>query len=184
MADQIETIQTRTQEWQDVTVSKLKEKHQQLEQLTDNQKTKYDRHTIARQYKEGDLVWVAIPTGQIGANPITVKLQPHYQSPYHLIKQLTPITLTVRRISDNVDLGAMNTDRLKPYFELHTDNCNTTTTINDPTTGDEQDDTPINDDVLPGNDLPKETKQSTCVTSVQRQISSRHRRAPIRYIEN
>ncbi|CAF4872229.1 unnamed protein product, partial [Rotaria socialis] len=90
------------------------------------QKDKYDRHTTDRRYIEGDLVWVAIPTRQIGENSIAGKLQPHYQGPCRLIKQLTPSTFTVLRINDNVQLGATNTDRLKPYFEPIINNRNTT----------------------------------------------------------
>ncbi|CAF1465673.1 unnamed protein product [Rotaria sordida] len=36
MTKQIEAVQSQTQEWQNVTVSKLEQKHQELEQLTNN----------------------------------------------------------------------------------------------------------------------------------------------------
>ncbi|CAF3407328.1 unnamed protein product [Rotaria socialis] len=99
---------------------------------------KYDRHTTDRRYAEGDLVWVAIPTKQIGENSIAGKLQPHYQGPCRLIKQLTPSTFTVLRINDNIQLGATSTDRLKPYFEPIINKRNTTVTENDQTTNERQ----------------------------------------------
>ncbi|CAM4895265.1 unnamed protein product [Rotaria socialis] len=110
--------------------------HAEIEKF--KQKGKYDRHTTDRRYAEGDLVWVAIPTKQIGENSIAGKLQPHYQGPCRLIKQLTPSTFTVLRINDNVQLGATNTDRLKPYFEPIINKRNTTVTENDQTTNERQ----------------------------------------------
>ncbi|CAF2035716.1 unnamed protein product [Rotaria magnacalcarata] len=103
--------------------------HAEIKKL--KQKVEYDPHVTNRRYTEGDLVWVAIPTRQIGENSIAGKLQPHYQGPCRLIKQLTPSTFTVLRINDNVQLGATNTDRLKPYFEPIINNRNTTATEND-----------------------------------------------------
>ena len=82
-----------------------------------NQKTKYDQHTTQRNFKEGDLVWSAIPTNQIGGNTISTKLQANYQGPCKITKQLTPSTFIVRRLHDDVDLGATNIDRLKLYVE-------------------------------------------------------------------
>ncbi|CAF2775804.1 unnamed protein product [Rotaria sp. Silwood2] len=160
--------------------------HAEIEKL--KQKAKYDRHTTDRRYTEGDLVWVAIPTGQIGENSIAGKLQPHYQGPCRLIKQLTPSTFTVLRINDNVQLGATNTDRLKPYFEPNTNNRNTTATENDQTINERQRTTTNNDDGSMDDDLNlqkvKENNPSTCYAPPQRRVSNRHHRVPIRYIEN
>ncbi|CAF2150862.1 unnamed protein product [Rotaria magnacalcarata] len=152
------------------------------------QKDKYDRHTTDRRYTEGDLVWVAIPTRQIGENSIAEKLQPHYQGPCRLIKQLTPSTFTVLRINDNVQLGATNTDRLKPYFKPIINNRNTTATENDQITNERQRTTTNNNDEVMDDDLNlqhvKEKNPSTCYTPPQRRVSNRHHRLPIRYIEN
>ena len=82
-----------------------------------NQKRKYDHHTTIRHFTVGDLVWVTIPTSHVGDNTISGKLHPHYQGPCRLMKQLSPSTFIVRRLRDNVDLGATNVDRLKPYYE-------------------------------------------------------------------
>ncbi|CAM4822352.1 unnamed protein product [Rotaria magnacalcarata] len=136
----------------------------------------------------GDLVWVAIPTRQIGENSIAEKLQPHYQGLCRLIKQLTPSTFTVLRINDNVQLGATNTDRLKPYFEPIINNRNTTATENDQITNERQRTTTNNNDEVMDDDLNlqhvKEKNPSTCYTPPQRRVSNRHHRLPIRYIEN
>jgi hypothetical protein len=56
---------------------------------------------------------------------MTGKLQPHYQGPCQLIRQITPITFTARRLDDNVNLDATNTDRMKPYTEPITDRIQT-----------------------------------------------------------
>lgn len=82
-----------------------------------NQKLKYDRHTTQRDFNIDDLVWVSIPTNQIGDNHIKGKLQAQYQGPCRLTKQLGPNTFIALRISDNVDLGATNVDRMKPYLQ-------------------------------------------------------------------
>jgi hypothetical protein len=70
--------------------------HAEIEKL--KQKKKYDRHTAERNYNEGDFVWVAIPSGQIGENSTAGKMQPRYQGPCQLMKKLTPVTFTVRRV--------------------------------------------------------------------------------------
>ena len=81
-----------------------------------NQKQEYDRHTSPRQFIIGDLVWVANTIARLGNNLINNKLQPKYQGPCRITKQLTPSTFIVQRLRDNVDLGAINVDRLKAYL--------------------------------------------------------------------
>ncbi|CAF1408498.1 unnamed protein product [Rotaria sordida] len=71
---------------------KIIKEHSEIEKL--KQKEKYDRHTNQREYTEGDLVWVATPTAQIGENSMGGKLQPHYQGPCRLIQQLSSNTFT------------------------------------------------------------------------------------------
>ena len=152
------------------------------------QKTKYDRRTTQRQYSEGDLVWVAIPTGQVGDHSISGKLQPRYQGPCRLIKQLTPSTFNVRRIMDNVNLGATNTDRLKPYFEPNSAGQTTTTTSLYQKTNDQpRSRSPSDVESSTGeSNLHDESndKQSPRVMFAPAQrVSNRHRRAPMRFIE-
>ena len=88
--------------------------HSEIEKL--NQKMQYDRHTTQREFAIGDLVWVATTAGQIGDSPTRSKLQPKYQGPCRIMEQLNPSTFIVQRISDNVNLGANNADRMKPYY--------------------------------------------------------------------
>jgi hypothetical protein len=57
--------------------------HAEIEKL--EQKKKDDRHTAERNHNKGDLVWVAIPSGQIGENSIAGKMQPRYQGPCQLM---------------------------------------------------------------------------------------------------
>ncbi|CAF1437692.1 unnamed protein product [Didymodactylos carnosus] len=78
---------------------------------------KYDRRTSQREFKVGDLVWVATTAPQIGYITINRKFQPKFQGPCRLIEQLEPSTFAVRRIDNGVNLGAINVDRIKKYFE-------------------------------------------------------------------
>ncbi|CAF2345945.1 unnamed protein product [Rotaria sp. Silwood2] len=93
----------------------LVREHSEVKKIS--QKTKYDKHTSLRQLNVGDLVWVANVTPQIGGMSINRKLQPKYQGPCRLIEQLGPSTFMVQRISDGVNLGVTNVDRMKRYFE-------------------------------------------------------------------
>ncbi|CAF2960927.1 unnamed protein product [Rotaria sp. Silwood2] len=88
--------------------------HSEVEKII--QKREYDQHTSQRQFNIGDLVWIATITPQIGEVPLSRKFQPKYQGPCRLVEQLGPSTFIVRRISDGVNLGATNIDRMKKYF--------------------------------------------------------------------
>ena len=163
------------------------QEHTEIEKI--KQKEKYDQHTAQRQYNEGDLVWVAIPKAQIRENSMGGKLQPDYQGPCRLIKQLSSNTFTVHRLSGNADLGATNTDRLKPYIDLNRNNQSRTTTTMDNRFGNEKESQGlINNDKT---SILKSDRQKTQINepsmsnqSSQRRVSNRHRRVPIRYIEN
>ena len=148
--------------------------HSEIEKL--NQKTKYDRHTTKREFTVGDLVWVEIPAGRIDDSSLRGKLQARYQGPCRIVHQLAPFTFNVRRISDNVDLGATNIDRLKHYFKPEFKNEPVATTTCDLET-DRPTTRPAQPDV---SDQPQREQTPTDV-AVQPRVSSRHRRAPSRY---
>ncbi|CAF1501611.1 unnamed protein product [Rotaria magnacalcarata] len=79
--------------------------HAEIETL--KQKVKYDRHTTNRQYAEGDLVWAAITTRQIGKNSIAGKLITNRN------KTATENDQTVnerQRITTNNNDGSMDDD--------------------------------------------------------------------------
>jgi hypothetical protein len=97
-----------------------------------SQKNKYDKHTIQRQFYVGDLVWIQIPTPQIGNKTISQKLRPKYQGPCRLIEQLSSSTFIATRLSDNVNLGATNVDRIKPYYEPQNEETSTSNTQSSP----------------------------------------------------
>ncbi|CAM4925738.1 unnamed protein product [Rotaria socialis] len=160
--------------------------HSEIEKL--KQKENYDQHTTQRQYNEGDLVWVARPAAYIGENSMGGKLQPHYYGPCRLIKQLSPNTFTVCRLSDNVNVGATNTDRIKPYIELNRNNRGTTTTTKDQSAQEKQTETLINKQEARLSDLylrnVKRNQPPMGNNSSQRRASDRQRRVPMRYIEN
>ncbi|CAF1393237.1 unnamed protein product, partial [Rotaria sp. Silwood1] len=76
------------------------------------QKHQYDSHSSKRSFKEGQLVWVSIPSVlQHG------KLDPQYQGPCRITQVLTPSSFIIQRLSDGVNLGVANIDRLKPFYE-------------------------------------------------------------------
>ena len=116
------------------------------------------------------------------------KLQPHYQGPCRLIKQLSPNTFTVRLPSDNVNLGATNANRLKPYIQMNRNGQSATTTMHDQSGNETQMVTSINNDesVINGLNLQntKIDEQLDSDQSMRRPVSNRHRRVPIRDIEN
>jgi hypothetical protein len=66
------------------------------------------------------------------------KLQPLYLGPCRIIEQLTPSTFIVQRVSDNVNLGTINADRLRLYYKPITESqqSNSTSNLNQPTTHD------------------------------------------------
>ena len=89
--------------------------HSEIEKII--QKTKYDQHTSQREFNVGDLVWIATNTPQIGEVRLSTKSQPNYQGPCRLVEKLGSSTFIVRQISDGVNLGATNINRIKKYFE-------------------------------------------------------------------
>jgi transposase InsO family protein len=93
----------------------LVREHSEIKKLI--QKSHYDKHTSNQQFLIGDLVWVQIPTPQIGNTAISGKLRPKYQGPCRLVEKLSPSTFVVLRLSDNVNLGSTNVDRMKLYYE-------------------------------------------------------------------
>lgn len=143
--------------------------HSEVEKM--NQKMKYDKHTTPRNFKIGDLVWVATPNAQIGDNSIRNKLQAKFQGPCRLMEQLSPSTFLVRRISDHVNLGATNIDRLKLYYKPISEPSKKTTTVGDQL--------PIQDDSDETNSsqVPPLTDDRVAL----RLPSNRQRRPPTRY---
>ncbi|CAF3042706.1 unnamed protein product [Rotaria socialis] len=101
-------------------------KHSEIHKLS--QKAAYDTHTINRHFHVGDLVWIQIPTPRIENTNITHKLRPKFQGPCRLLEQLSPSTFIAMRISDHVNIGSTNIDRMKPYYDPQTIAPNGTTT--------------------------------------------------------
>ena len=87
--------------------------HSEIKKLA--QKAQYDKNTSNRKFVVGDLVWVQLPSPQVQNNVITRKLRPKYQGPC-LLHQIAPTTFIVQRLSDNVNLGGTNVDRMKLYY--------------------------------------------------------------------
>ena len=170
---------TAVQEYKENLVDNLQRayhlirEHAQIEKL--KQKEKYDHHTVQRNYAVGDLVWVTIPAGQIGDNSLGGKMQPRYQGPCQLKEKLTPVTFTVRRLKDNVDLGATNVDRLKPYFEQDPQETSQPRA--------ETDRDPLPQERLDRPDPQQNKQRSPTATTLDRRVSNRRRKVPIRFIE-
>lgn len=151
---------------------KLINEHAEIEKI--RQKEKYDRHTTTRKFMENDLVWITIPTAQVGTNVISGKLQPRYQGPCRLIKQLSANTFTVIRLQDNVNLGAVNIDRMKLYVSRSTDQ---------KTNEEQQKDPLINKQPMPNySSHPQDqTEGKYYEGTMQRRVSNRRHIVPMRY---
>lgn len=158
---------------------------------------KYDKHTTQRHFIVGDLVWVAITMAQIGENSISGKLQPRYQGPCRIVKQIGPSTFIVQRLRDGVDLGAINADRLKIYFEQVVESQRHATTnaeqiastalttdadqnrSSTPITNEEQTNTPYNSPIS----TTLQNSSTLINQAAQRPVSSRQRKMPARYLQ-
>jgi hypothetical protein len=133
------------------------------------QKHYYDRHTTNRQFEIGQHVWVAVPTGHISGQCITNKMDPRFQGPCEILEKVSSSTFIVKRLCDNVNIGMVNADRMKPYYER--------------TAAQETNIKPVNGDEEQGNmtsKIPDSNLQDT-PTSTTVRISNRTHRAPIRY---
>ncbi|CAF1657471.1 unnamed protein product, partial [Adineta ricciae] len=73
--------------------------------------------------------------------------------------------------------GATNIDRLKPYAQPRTDNTNDQSTIT------ANNNEPLSDDPSISNTADNIDQSSDINSTIQRRVSNRHRRAPMRYIE-
>ncbi|CAF1253603.1 unnamed protein product [Rotaria sordida] len=163
--------------------------HSEVEKII--QKSKYDQHTSQRQFNVGDLVWIATTTPQIGEVLLSRKFQPKYQGPCRLVEQLGPSTFIVRRISDGVNLGATNIDRVKKYFQPIPDEQTSTIAENMQNMEPEIiDDLILNDEVHRTSDQDSNTDaedsfiEEAPVTTEQPSLprkSSRKRQLPARY---
>jgi transposase InsO family protein len=155
----------------------LVKEHSEIKKL--QQKTNYDQHTTEKRYTVGDLVWVAVPTKQINDQSISGKLMPRYQGPCRLVEQLTPITFTVQRVKDNVNLGATNVDRLKPYQRIEMNEDQSRARENE--TEDEREDEEHQSNTR---DIPRSNRTSRVDAFNSKRVSNRSRRVPLRYQEN
>jgi hypothetical protein len=167
--DQLQIQEYRTQLIHNLrTAFNYVREHSEVEKI--NQKMKYDRHTTQREFAEGDLVWIAVAVPQIGDNSLRRKLQPLYDGPCRLVEQLNPSTFVVLRISDNVNLGAVNVDRLKRYYQP----------VSDSQASDTDDDEQTTNNARPRADSSPDDSFTTTDQAVQRPTSTRQRRMPAR----
>jgi hypothetical protein len=169
--EQIQNYRTQLMNNLRVAFNTVRE-HSEVEKLS--QKMKYDRHTTQREFAEGDLVWVATTAAQIGDNSTRSKLQPIYQGPCRIMEKLAPATFIVKRISDNVNLGATNADRLKLYYEPVSDSSDSqmdlTTQVDEPSIQ-------LNPEAT---NVPQTTSTPTNQV-VRRFPSNRQHRVPVRF---
>ena len=146
--------------------------HSEVEKAS--QKMKYDKRTTQRSFEEGDLVWVAMAPAQIGDTLIKGKLQPNYQGPCRIMEKLGPSTFIVRRINDDVNLGATNIDRLKLYYQPISDPVESRAVLTD-----EGEQTTVQDGSEEAH-LPH-TTDTPINRPEERRVSNRQRRMPVRY---
>ena len=146
--------------------------HSEVEKIS--QKMEYDRHTTQRSFEEGDLVWVATTSTQIGDNSIRGKLQPNYQGPCRIMEKLGPSTFMVKRINDDVNLGATNVDRLKLYYQPASDSSEPHAELTDQEEQSTVQDDPETSRLPYTTDIPRNRSE-------ERRVSNRQRRMPVRY---
>ncbi|CAF1425819.1 unnamed protein product [Adineta ricciae] len=133
------------------------------------QKSQYDRHTTNRQFDVGQHVWVMKPAGHIDGQCITNKLMPKKEGPCEIIEKRSPTTFIIKRLSDNVNLGTVNADRIEPYYYQVLSEENETDIANNKN---DQTNTTLETSTSTNNDLP---------LPVPIRSSSRTHRVPIRY---
>ncbi|CAF2205227.1 unnamed protein product [Rotaria magnacalcarata] len=92
-----------------LTAHRIAQEHNEVRKM--QQKNKYDQHSSNRSFKEGQLVWVSIPSVLKHG-----KLDPLYQGPCSIVQVLSPSSFIIHRLSDGVNLGATNIDRLKLFY--------------------------------------------------------------------
>ncbi|CAF1539828.1 unnamed protein product [Adineta ricciae] len=142
--------------------------HAEIQKL--KQKDQYDRHTTIREFEVGQHVLVTIPTAHVAGQCISSKLDPKYQGPCEIIEKLSPSTFTIKRLSDNVNLGKVNIDRIKPYYDQTLSEENETDIINN-----QKNETDITSEAPTISDLGLYSTTST--------RPNRTRQVPIRYRE-
>jgi hypothetical protein len=133
------------------------------------QKDQYDRHTTNRQLEVGQLVWVTVPAGQIAGQNIRNKMKPSFQGPCKIMEKISSSTFIVKRLSDNVNLGIINADRIKPFYEQsHNQQPNLEST------SEKQKITNLTSKTI-------QTNMHDSSTSIAVRTSNRTHRAPVRY---
>ena len=99
------------------TAHQIANEHNEVRKI--QQKQRYDQHTAKRSFEKGQLVWVSIPSVMKHG-----KLDPHHQGPCRIMQVLTPSSFIVHRLSDGVNLGVTNINRLKPFYNPNTTHSN------------------------------------------------------------
>ncbi|CAF4751273.1 unnamed protein product, partial [Rotaria magnacalcarata] len=92
-----------------LTAHRIAQEHNEVRKM--QQKNKYDQHSSNRSFKEGQLVWVSMPSVLKHG-----KLDPLYQGPCRIVQVLSPSSFIIHRLSNGVNLGATNIDRLKLFY--------------------------------------------------------------------
>ncbi|CAF3416709.1 unnamed protein product [Rotaria socialis] len=133
------------------------------------QKSQYDKHTTSRQFEVGQLVWVTVPAGQISGHNLSGKMSAPFQGPCKIMEKISSSTFIVKRLSDNVNLGTVNADRMKPFYDRQQHNRSDSKLMLD-----EGDRTPKNAKIIHSNN------QDSLISTAVR-ASSRNHRAPARY---
>ena len=161
------------QEYKTHLINKLKtayhiaREHAEIQKA--QQKNKYDRHTTLRSFEVGQRVLVSIPCGQISGQTISNKMQAPYQGPCEITEKISSSTFKVKRLSDNVNLGIINADRLKPFYERSAVNEN----------GEKPTDEVENEAEIVDNTRPRTTDNA--LLPIIPRASNRTHRVPIRY---
>lgn len=98
-------------------------------------------------------------------------MQAPYQGPCEITEKISSSTFRVKRLSDNVNLGIINADRLKPFYERSPANEN----------GEEPTDEIENETATETTDNTRSRTTDNAFLPIIPRASNRTHRVPIRY---
>ena len=83
-----------------------------IKAASDRMKTRYDRQSNMKEFKENDLVWFYNPQRKIGKSP---KLQQDWEGPYRIIKKINDVIYRIQK-GQRTKMKVIHVDRLAKYY--------------------------------------------------------------------
>ena len=83
-----------------------------IKAASDRMKTRYDRQSNMKEFKENDLVWFYNPQRKIGKSP---KFQQDWEGPYRIIKKINDVIYRIQK-GQRTKMKVIHVDRLAKYY--------------------------------------------------------------------